>query len=74
MLFIYMSISNCSEDSSMTRESLAAFVVVMDGVLFNNCGGMAGMFRGGVWEIGEFRKFIKKARSYTIRVPPGVVE
>lgn len=30
---------------------------------------MDGIFRGGVRDIGEFRKFIKKSRSYTIRVP-----
>lgn len=38
-------------------------------VFFNNSPGMDGIFRGGVRDIGEFRKFIKKSRSYTIRVP-----
>lgn len=42
----------------------------MVGVLpFSNSVGMVSVFRGGVRDIGEFRKFIRNARSYTMRVP-----
>lgn len=42
----------------------------MAGVLpFSNSDGMVVVFRGGVRDIGEFRKFIRNARSYTMRVP-----
>lgn len=40
------------------------------GVLpFSNSDGILNVFRGGVRDTGEFRKFIKNARSYTMRVP-----
>lgn len=74
----HISISNCSADSSIIRESLLVFFAgsfVMTGVFpFSNSDGIVSGLRGGVRDIGEFRKFIKNARSYTMRVPPGVVE
>jgi len=36
--------------------------------------GIICIFFGGVLAIGEFRSCIRNALSYTIRVPPGVVE
>jgi len=42
----------------------------MAGVLpFSSSDGIVSVFRGGVRDIGEFRRFIRNARSYTIRVP-----
>jgi len=44
--------------------------LVMAGVLsFSSSDGIVSVFRGGVRDIGEFRRFIRNARSYTIRVP-----
>lgn len=43
-------------------------VVAIIGDPFNKFAGID-VTLGGVLEIGEFLKFIKKARSYTIRVP-----
>ncbi len=64
----------------MTAASLAGGLgTLLDGVTvgvapFRRLAGMVGIFVGGVLEIGEFLRFMRKALSYTIRVPPGVVE
>lgn len=48
---------------------LAGSLVIAGVLPFSNSDGMVSVLRGGVRDIGEFRKFIKKARSYTMRVP-----
>lgn len=72
---VYNSMSNCS---SMADSTTLGSGRTKAGVGTGALGGEAGAprtrpegreQRGGVLEIGELRRFIKKALSYTMRVP-----